>query len=178
MDLQKDNLIDLDMTRFELKRKESRARTMPYISFILTHAALVLFIIAIFMVDRLVADPSTNLFVKVSIVVAVVLLLAGEWIYAIISSLKWKKDIIVLQQITESQRQMIMKERLELQGIALASEQQRSRTLQFELEQQRKRRERFRPSPQSFSQSEDQQIYTKAENNDYGQPLRTWKYPD
>jgi hypothetical protein len=165
MDLQTTNPIELEMAQFELRKKESAARTIPYISFILTHAALVLFILTIFMIDRLVPDPTANLFLKVVIVVVGVLLLASEWIYAIVSSRKWKKDISTLQQIAEAQRQLLLKERLKQQEFALANERQRNQILQFELEQQRKRRENFRASPP---------YQPLMDNSGPQEPFRTW----
>lgn len=166
MDLQTTNPIELEMAQFELRKKESAARTIPYISFILTHAALVLFILTIFIVDRLVPDPTANLFLKVVIVVVGVLLLAGEWIYAIVSSRKWKKDISTLQQIAEAQRQLLLKEKLKQQEFALANERQRNQILQFELEQQRKRRENFRASSPPYQPLMD--------NSGPQEPFRTW----
>jgi hypothetical protein len=167
MDLQTTNPIELEMAQFELRKKESAARTIPYISFILTHAALVLFIITIFMVDRLVKDPTTNLLLKIAIVVVAVVLLASEWIYAIVSSRKWKNDILTLQQIAEAQRQIILTERVKQQEFALANEKQRNQILQFELEQQRKRREHFRASSPPYPQA-------PMNNGSPQEPFRTW----
>jgi hypothetical protein len=120
----------LDFLRLDLRKHEMAAKSVPYVSFILTHAALVLFIISAFFIDRLVGTPSIATPVKILLVVVGVLLIAAEWIYAIMTSRRWKTDVLVLQQLEAEQRQREAEEKIRRQEEMIATEQLRNRVLQ------------------------------------------------
>lgn len=147
------NPIEQELIRREWRKREGTVRTIPYISFILTHLALVLFLGALFLVDFLVADSSMRLTVKIVLAVLAVLSLASEWGYAILSSLRWKRDIGVLQKYEEERHhiyeEMRQKEQEATTALTVAQERQRSIILMFE-RQQRIRQER---RPTSFVMS-------------------------
>src|SRR5262249_49595844 len=84
------------LLRYQLHKRELEAKAVPYISFILTHAALVLFLVLSFFIDRFVSGGQSGLVIKILLAVFAVVLLASEWIYAIITSQRWKKDISLL----------------------------------------------------------------------------------
>ncbi|GAC1402944.1 MAG: hypothetical protein NVS4B11_36910 [Ktedonobacteraceae bacterium] len=135
------NPINAQFIQRERRRQESAAKTVPYISFILTHAALVLFIGALFIVDRLVNSPAANLTIKIIIVIIAVILLASEWIYAIISSLRWKRDIQTLQLIEEEHHHFEEEVKVKTQETAIMAERQKALMMMFDI-QKRRRQER------------------------------------
>lgn len=127
--------------RLKLRQHESEAKLIPYISFILTHVALVLFLIVAFFIDRFISNPSINITVKIVLAVIAVLFLASEWFYAIRTSLRWKKMIVTVAQLEEEQRLLEEQERQRQHENALAIEQLRNRALQLDLQRRRDRRE-------------------------------------
>ncbi len=131
--------------RLKLRQHESEAKLIPYISFILTHVALVLFLIVAFFVDRFISDPTTNITIKIVLAVIAVLFLASEWFYAIRTSLRWKKMIIMVAQLEEEQRLQEEQERQRQHENALAIEQLRNRALQLDIQRRRDRREYIAP---------------------------------
>ncbi len=129
----------IDLLRYQLRKRETSARAVPYVSFILTHAALVIFLLLSFFSDQILGFASNSLLFKIILAVLAVLLLAAEWIYAIVNSRKWKKDILLLQQLEEEQRSHEEQERFRRQEEMIANEQFRNRVLQADL--QRRQRE-------------------------------------
>ena len=140
---------EIRLRRMELQQQESAARSIPYISFILTHVALVLFLIAAFFVDRLTPNPTVSLIVKITLSVIAVLFLASEWVYAIITSRRWKKNIAALLQLEEEQRSADEQEQQRQYENALAVEQLRNRALQYNLRNRRDQRAPHQTTPQS-----------------------------
>ncbi len=134
--------------RLKLRQHESEAKLIPYISFILTHVALVLFLIVAFFVDRIIPNPGTSFIIKIVLAVIAVLFLASEWVYAIRTSLRWKKMIITVAQLEEEQRILQEQERQRQHENALAVEQLRNRALQLDLQRRRDRREAVQPPVQ------------------------------
>ncbi len=120
----------VDFLQLDLRRHEQAAKSVPYISFMLTHAALVLFLVAVFFVDRLVSMPAMDLPVKILLVCLGVLLVAAEWVYSIAISRRWKQDVRVLMQLEAAQRQREAEEQLRRQDEIIAAEQLRNRVLQ------------------------------------------------
>jgi hypothetical protein len=139
------NFSQLDFLRLNLRKQEQAAKTVPYVSFILTHAALVLFIVGAFFVDRLVSSPSLVTPVRILLVVLGVLLIAAEWVYAIMTSRRWKDDVIVLQQLEAAQRQHEAEVKLRQQEELIAAEQLRNRVLQAD--NQRLRSQQYEQQP-------------------------------
>lgn len=131
--------------RLKLRQHESEAKLIPYISFILTHVALVLFLIVAFFIDRFIPNPTTNITIKIVLAVIAVLFLASEWFYAIRTSLRWKKMIIMVSQLEEEQRLQEEQERQRQHENALATEQLRNRALQLDIQRRRDRREYIAP---------------------------------
>ncbi|GAC1371539.1 MAG: hypothetical protein NVS2B12_41510 [Ktedonobacteraceae bacterium] len=127
--------------RLKLRQHESEAKLIPYISFILTHVALVLFLIVAFFLDRFVPNPGMNLIVKIVLAVIAVLFLASEWFYAIRTSLRWKKMITTVAMLEEEQRMVEEQERQRQHENALALEQLRNRALQLDIQRRRDSRE-------------------------------------
>lgn len=135
----------IDFLRLDLHRQELAAKSVPYVSFILTHVALVLFIVSAFFVDRLVGSPSSATPIRILLVVMGVLLIATEWVYAIMTSRRWKKDVIVLLQLEAVQRQREAEEKMRRQEEIIANEQLRNRVLQAD-------NQRLRNQYQGFEQ--------------------------
>ncbi len=133
--------MELELRRLQLHQQESAAKSVPYISFILTHVALVLFLVASFFVDRLVNNPAINLEVKIIISVLGVLFLVAEWTYAIRTSLRWKKNITIFYELQREQQQAEEQERQHQQQAILMTEQVRNRALQHDLQRVRQRRD-------------------------------------
>jgi hypothetical protein len=80
------NHIDVIRATFEQKRREGSAKIIPFLSFLLTHLALTAFLIASFFVHDLSA--------KIFVAALGILLIASEWIYTILISNRWRRDII------------------------------------------------------------------------------------
>ncbi len=131
--------LDWSLLRAELRRQEHSARSIPYVSFILTHLALVLFIIVAFLVDQVIKDPMQNLIFKILISVVAILCVAAEWVYAIRSSQKWRKNILLLTQLEEERRTTEEESQKRQQADALALEQLRNRALQNEMSRNKQR---------------------------------------
>jgi hypothetical protein len=147
------NSPQIDLLRYQLRKRETSARVVPYVSFILTHAALVIFLILSFFSNQLLGSSSASLLFKISLAVLAVLLLASEWIYAIVNSRKWKKDILLLQQLEEEQSKLEEQERFRRQEEMIANEQFRNRILQADL--QRRQREN---GPPNWSQNNPRSV--------------------
>ena len=145
MNLQIQRGAEIRQRRLELRKQESIAKQIPYISFILTHIALVLFLIVAFFIDRIVTDPTIVLTTKITLSVIAVLLLASEWIYAITISGRWKRTISTLFQLEEEQRRFEEQERQRQHESQIAVEQLKNRVLQLDL--QRRRDQRYNPQP-------------------------------
>ncbi len=139
------NRVDIEVRRFELRRQESAAKLVPYISFIFTHVALVLFIVVAFFIDRLFNNTGAVLTIKIALCVIAVLFLASEWIYAISNSRRWKKNIAIIHEIEEEQRLAEEQERQRQYENAMTVEQLKNRALQFDLQRLRERREEALP---------------------------------
>jgi hypothetical protein len=139
---------EIRQRRSEIRKQESIAKQIPYISFILTHIALVLFIIAAFFIDRFTSNQSTIIIVKIVLSVIAVLLLASEWIYAITISSRWKKTISTLFQLEEEQRIFEEQDRQRQHESAMAVEQLKNRVLQLDLQRRRDQRDNVHlPNP-------------------------------
>lgn len=127
------NPIEVLLYRRERRRQEQAARVVPYVSFLLTHLALVLFLIALFFIDRIVADSLTRNIVKGLLVGSAILSLATEWGYTILCSRRWKRDILALERIQMQHYQFEEDERRKELEIALLQEQQKRRNLLFDV---------------------------------------------
>ncbi len=138
----------LDFLRLNLRKQEQAAKTVPYVSFILTHAALVLFLVSAFFVNRLVDNPSEQIPVKIFLVVIGVALIAAEWMYAIVTSRRWKHDVVVLLKLEAAQRQKEAEEKMRRQEEMIATEQLRNRVLQAD--NQRLRSQNQYREPEAF----------------------------
>ena len=132
-----DNQFGVDLLRYQLRKKEAAAKAVPYISFILTHVALVLFLVLTFFIDNFVGASMYSFAIKIALAVLAVLFLASEWIYAIVTSRRWKKDIALLLQLEEEQRHYEEHAKLKKQEEMIAAEQLRNRLLQVDLQRQR-----------------------------------------
>jgi hypothetical protein len=161
--------------RLRLRQRESEAKLIPYISFILTHVALVLFLIVAFFVDRITPNPGSNLLLKIVLAVIAVLFLASEWIYAIRTSLRWKNMIITVAKLEEEQRILEEQERQRQHENALAVEQLRNHALQLDLQRRRDRREAmqqpFQPPHPAFHP------YHLQSDSPHQQSPQNGKYP-
>jgi hypothetical protein len=99
------NSIDSIRTVFEQRRREGSAKIVPLLSFLLTHLALTAFLITTFL--------ARDLDVKIFIVALGVLLIASEWIYTILISMRWRRDIVArLLAETDSQRSLEIAQRV------------------------------------------------------------------
>ena len=137
--------LEMSEHRLKLRHYESEAKLIPYISFILTHVALVLFLVIAFFIDRFIANANTSIIIKIVLATIAVALLASEWIYAIRTSLRWKKMITTLSKLEEEQLLTEMQERQRQHDNALAVEQLRNRALLLDRQRQRDRREYAQP---------------------------------
>ncbi len=127
------NPIEVLLYRRERRRQEQAARVVPYVSFLLTHLALALFLLALFFVDRLLIDPSARNIIKGLLVGCAILALAMEWGYAILCSRRWKRDILALEQVQMQHYQIEETERIKELEAAFVQEQQKRRSLLFDL---------------------------------------------
>ncbi|GAC1499794.1 MAG: hypothetical protein NVS2B12_06550 [Ktedonobacteraceae bacterium] len=97
--LKSTNSIDAMRTLTEQRQREGSAKIIPFLSFALTHMALTAFIAAsLFVIEH-------NL--KIFMIVLGVLLIASEWIYTIIISIKWRRDIVTRVQAEAHSRQAV-----------------------------------------------------------------------
>ncbi len=133
------NPIDILLYKRERRRQEQAARVVPYVSFLLTHLALVLFLLALFFVDRLLIDPSARNIIKGVLVGSAILALATEWGYAILCSKRWKRDILALERVQMQHYQIEEIERRKELEIAFVQEQQKRRSLLFDLHSRQRR---------------------------------------
>jgi hypothetical protein len=133
--------IEREIRRQERRREEGVAKTVPYVSFLLTHIALVLFLGAMFIVDFFVHDTLLNLTIKITLVALAILFMVCEWIYAIRYSRRWKQDVQELRQLEERQYLEQEKDAFKQREDALLAEQQRNRLLELSLRLRRKRNE-------------------------------------
>lgn len=85
-------------TLVEQRQREGGARVVPFLSFVLTHLALTVFLVSTFFL--------TDLTAKILVVACGVLLIAAEWIYTIVVSLRWKRDIAARLLAEEEQKQV------------------------------------------------------------------------
>lgn len=83
-------------TLLEQRQREGGAKVVPFISFVLTHLALTVFLVSTFFISDLTT--------KILVVACGVLLIASEWIYTILVSLKWKQDIAARLLAEEEQK--------------------------------------------------------------------------
>ncbi len=90
------NPIDSMRTLLEQRQREGGAKVVPFISFVLTHLALTVFLVSTFFISDLTT--------KILVVACGVLLIASEWIYTILVSLKWKQDIAARLLAEEEQK--------------------------------------------------------------------------
>ncbi len=79
------NVMNSTLILAEQRKAEGSARIVPFLSFVLTHLALTAFLTAIFFMSTLDA--------KIVVVALGVLLIASEWIYTILISVRWRRDI-------------------------------------------------------------------------------------
>ncbi|HET8844648.1 MAG TPA: hypothetical protein VFN35_24470 [Ktedonobacteraceae bacterium] len=140
-----DKFSEQDFLRYKLRKRESEAKAVPYVSFILTHVALVLFLVLSFFIDRFLSTGTNSLIIKILLAVLAVLLLASEWIYAIVTSRRWKKDIELLTQLEEEQRFREEQERARRQEDIIAAEQFRNRMLQGDIQRLRHSQQQTNP---------------------------------
>jgi small-conductance mechanosensitive channel len=138
MDQIENSRIEREIRRQERRREEGAAKTVPYVSFLLTHIALVLFLGAMFIVDYLALDATLKLSVKVALVALAVILIACEWIYAIRYSRRWRQDVQQLRQLEEQQYLSQEKDAFKQREDALIAQQQRNRLLELSLRLRRK----------------------------------------
>ena len=138
MDQIENSRIEREIRRQERRREEGAARTVPYVSFLLTHIALVLFLGAMFIVDYLTLDATLKLSVKIALVAFAIILIACEWIYAIRYSRRWRQDVQQLRQLEEQQYLAQEKDAFKQREDALMAEQQRNRLLELSLRLRRK----------------------------------------
>ncbi len=139
------------LLRNELRKQEGAAKSVPYISFILTHVALVLFLIVSFFIDRIIPSATGSWVAKVILAVIAVVFLASEWIYAIISSRRWKRNIQILQHFEEGQRLVVEQTEQKRHAEVVAIEQLRNRALKNDLERLREQ-QRAIPYQQAIPQ--------------------------
>ncbi len=124
---------EIKIRRLDLHRQEIAAKTVPLVSFILTHVALVLFLAVAFFIDRLVPNSGQSLVIKLTLTVVAVLFIASEFFYAWLNSRRWKQNIMIIYQLEEEQRFAEEQERVRQQENAIAIEQLRNRALQQRL---------------------------------------------
>jgi len=97
----------------------------------------VLFLIVSFFIDRIITNPTASLTAKVTLAVVAVIFLASEWIYSIISSRRWKRNIQILQYFEEGQRLVVEQTEQKRHAEVVAIEQMRNRALKHDLERLR-----------------------------------------
>lgn len=127
----------IELLRYQLRKRENAAKAVPYVSFILTHVALVLFLVLSFFIDRLLGSSPASGPIKIVLTVLAVAFLASEWVYAIVNSRRWKKDILLLLQLEQQHQQREEQEKYKRQEDLIAAEQFRNRVLQADLQRQR-----------------------------------------
>ncbi len=160
--------LDLELRRLELHKQENAARSVPYISFILTHVALVLFLIAAFFIDHVITNATVNMVIKIALSVVAVIFLASEWAYAISSSRRWKKSILIYYQLEQEHREAEEIEMRRQQGEVIALEQLKNRALQFDLQRLRQREQEQLPTHRPMH----------SFTADYPQQGNTFRFPD
>ena len=87
---------DLKRERLELQRTGQR---IPYISFVLIHVALALFLVTIFLVDRLPLDAFGRFTLRIILVGGAIVFLALAWAYAILLSRRFKHVVLRWSQM-------------------------------------------------------------------------------
>jgi len=133
--------IEREIRRQERRREEGAAKTVPYVSFLLTHIALVLFLAAMFIVDFFVHATAFNISIKVALAVLAIIFMICEWVYAIRYSRRWRQDVQQLRQLEEQQYLAQEKDAFKQREDALVAEQQRNRLLELSLRLRRKQNE-------------------------------------
>ena len=131
------NLFQVDLLRHQLRKKEAAAKAVPYVSFILTHVALVLFLLLSFFIDGMIGSAKDRLTIMIALALLAVAFLASEWIYAIITSRRWKKDLQLLLQVEEEQRHHLEREKIRRQEEVIVQQEFKNRILQEDLSRQR-----------------------------------------
>lgn len=87
---------DLKQERLELQRTGQR---IPYISFVFIHVALALFLVTIFLIDRLPLDPFGRSMLRILLVGGAIVFLALAWAYAILLSHRFKHVVLRWSQM-------------------------------------------------------------------------------
>lgn len=130
-----------------LKRQEIQAKLVPYVSFILTHLALVILLITSFFADRM----GINATLKIVLAVVAVLCILCEMIYIITVAVRWHRNVSALLDIQEKQRRTEEAARLKEKEDALTLEQHRNNVLLNE--RQRRQQHNVQNQPASFASS-------------------------
>ncbi len=82
--------LDWERIRREREELQRSGQRVPYISFILIHVGLALFLLALFLVDRLALDDAGKLALRIALIAGAILFLASAWLYAIMLSRRFK----------------------------------------------------------------------------------------
>ncbi|HEV2654891.1 MAG TPA: HAMP domain-containing sensor histidine kinase [Ktedonobacteraceae bacterium] len=82
--------LDWERIRQERGELQRSGQRVPYISFILIHVGLALFLLTLFLVDRLALDDAGKLALRIALIAGAILFLASAWLYAIMLSRRFK----------------------------------------------------------------------------------------
>ncbi|HET8914010.1 MAG TPA: hypothetical protein VFN23_21230 [Ktedonobacteraceae bacterium] len=105
----------------KLRRQEISAKLVPFITFILTHLALVVLLFTSFF--------TVSQTVKILLAIVAVLCILGEMFYISLVAINWRRNVSALLDIQEKQRKAEEAARLKEKEDALALEQHRNNVL-------------------------------------------------
>ncbi len=121
-----DGSLDWERIRQEREELQRSGQRVPYISFILIHVGLALFLLALFLVDRLALDGAGKLALRVALIAGAILFLASAWLYAIMLSRRFKNLLARSLQMETAYAQQERLNKLKDQFIANVSHELRT----------------------------------------------------
>jgi signal transduction histidine kinase len=83
--------LDWERIRREREELQRSGQRIPYISFVLIHLGLILFLLTVFLVDHLALDSTGKVLLRIVLIMEAILFLASSWLYAIILSRRFKQ---------------------------------------------------------------------------------------
>ncbi len=118
--------LDWEHLRRERLQLQRTGKRIPYISFILIHVAIALFLIAVFLVDHFTTDGVTRLLLRVAFVILAIVLLACAWVYAVSLSHRFKHIVQRWSQMEVAYAQQEQVNRLKDQFLSHVSHELRT----------------------------------------------------
>lgn len=125
----------------KLRRQEISAKLVPFITFILTHLALVVLLFTSFF--------TVSQTVKILLAIVAVLCILGEMFYISLVAINWRRNVSALLDIQEKQRKAEEAARLKEKEDALALEQYRNNVLLNERQRRQEKSGIGRSAPTS-----------------------------